>query len=243
MNVCNYSRSFATFVLRHVNTARLQLEGRCVLRQADGSEEQFLMFASCKSEDTYAEKDLFRNPETQPNYDFSGVFASERYSLNRIYVSSEGEMLETGLIKERFSYVVRHVREVPEARALTTKQAVIEATLSHQVVIARTEVRDEASGMSALMEFPVKTMNVNPERGMFQIDTGPLPYYDFDDPDPEIMARVKWAYCAYNEFQGAYFIIQAPTAIVRDGVEVAQRSHYQRIVHRAEARNTLFAYE
>ena len=242
MNVCDYGRSFATFVLP-VNSARLQLEGRCLLRQADGSEEQFLMFASCKSEDTYAEKHLFRNPATDPSYDFSGIFAEERYSLNRIFVSSEGEKLETGLTRERFNDVIKHIHEVPEAVALTTKEAVIAATLAHHVVIARTEVSDEASGASALMEFPVKTMNVNPERGLFQIDTGPLPYYDFSDPSPDIMARVKWAYCAYNEFEGAYFIIQTPTPIISGGVEVARRSHYQQIVHCAEARNTLFGYE
>jgi len=241
MNVLDYSRSFATFVLP-VNTARLQLEGRCVLRQADGTEEQFLMFASCKSEDTYVEQDLFRNPATDPSYDFSGIFADERYSLNRIFVSSEGQKLETGLIAERFTEVLRHVHEVPHAVPLTSKQAVIEATLAHRVIIARNEITDEA-GVTAVLEYPVKTMNVNPEHGMFQTDTGPLPYYDSGDPSPDVMARLKWAFCAFNEFEGADFILQAPTPIVREGVEVARTSHYQQIVPCPQARNTLFAYE
>ncbi|MBU0608814.1 MAG: hypothetical protein KKI08_13080 [Armatimonadetes bacterium] len=241
MNVCDYSRSFVTFVVPG-NNARIGVEGRCVLTMPDGNSEEFLMFASCKSEDTYAERDLFRNPETNPSYDFSGLFSPDRFRIERIFVSSEPEVLDTGLIADRFSEVRRHVVAVP-ATPLPTKQDVIAATLAGQVVIARNEITDEASGATALLEYPVKTMNVNPERGMFQTDTGPLPYCDFSDPSPDIMHRFRWAYCAFNEFTGAYFNCQAPWPIVVDGQEVARRSHYQEIIHCPQSVNTLFAFD
>jgi hypothetical protein len=166
MNVCDYARSFITFVVPG-NSARIGVEARCLLQSPDGGTEEFLMFASCKSEDTYAERDLFRIPETNPSYDFSGMFSPDRFRIERVFVSSEREALDTGLIADRFTEVRRHVVEAP-ATALLTKEAVIEATLAGRIVIARNEITDEASGVTAVLEYPVKTMNVNAERGMFQ---------------------------------------------------------------------------
>jgi hypothetical protein len=241
MNVCDYARSFITFVVPG-NSARIGVEARCLLQSPDGGTEEFLMFASCKSEDTYAERDLFRIPETNPSYDFSGMFSPDRFRIERVFVSSEREALDTGLIADRFTEVRRHVVEAP-ATALLTKEAVIEATLAGRIVIARNEITDEASGVTAVLEYPVKTMNVNAERGMFQTDPGPLPYHDFADDSPEVMRRFRWAYCAFNEFAGAYFICQAPTPIMAEGREVARRSHYQEIIHCPQTVNTLFALD
>jgi len=241
MNAYDYSRSFITFTVPG-NNARIGVEARCLLRRPDGAEEECLMFASCKSEDTYAERDLFRVPEASPSYDFSGMFSPDRFRIERIFVGSDREAPDTGLIADRFTQVRRHVVEVA-ATPLLTKEAVIEATLAGRVVIARNELTDRASGVTATLEYPVKTMNVNPERGLFQTDTGPLPYYDFTDESPDVMRRFRWAYCAFNEFTGAYFICQTPTPIVVDGQEAARRSHYQEIIHCPDAVNTLFAYE
>lgn len=238
MKVCDYSRSFVTFVVPG-NNARISVEARCVLQRPDGTTEQFLMFASCKSETVYVEKDLF----TSDNYDFSGIFSPEQYSIARIHINSEKDLLETGFIAERFVEVRRHVVEVEQATLLQNKSDIIAATLAHRVLVARTEINNEATGLKAVLEFPVKTMNVDPERGLFQVDTGPIPYYDFTDPNPDIMQRFRWAYCAFNEFAGAYFIFRVPTPIVRSGVEVARYAHYSQIVHCPHTRNTLWAFD
>ena len=239
MNVCDYGRSFVTFVVPG-NNARISVEARCILRRPNVPEEQFLMFASCKSENTYAEQDLFRDPD---NYDFSGIFSPDHYSIARIHVSSENEVLETGLIAERFVEVRRHVVEVPEATPLTTVEEIIVATLAHRVLVARTEVHDEPSGASALLEYPVKTMNVNAESGMFQVDTGPIPYYDFSDTSGDIMQRFRWAYCAFNRFAGAEFIFRVPTPILEGSSEVARRTHYSQVIYCPHTVNSLFAYD
>lgn len=235
MQPCDYSRSFVTFSVPG-NKARIQVEARCLLTQADGSSEEFLMFASCKSEDTYAERDLFKTP----NYDFSGIYGDTRFCISRIHASSDVEQLEAGLTAERFTGLRKHVAEAP-ATALLTKRDVIEATLDHRVIIARNEITDAASGVTQLIEYPVKTMNVNPETGEFQTDTGPVPLYDFGEGAAEIMARFRWAYVAFNDFSKAWFVLQTPTAVRRDGAEVGRTTHYSQTAHFAQSRNTLFA--
>jgi len=86
-------------------------------------------------------------------------------------------------------------------------------------------------------------MNVHPETGQFQTDTGPVPLYDFSDPSQEIMARFRWAYVAANDFAKAWFVMLAPTPIVRDGIEVARSWHFQQIVDFPQSRNTFLALE
>lgn len=237
MQPCDYSRSFVTFSVPG-NNARIQVEARCLLTQRDGRSEQFLMFASCKSEDTYVERDLFKTP----NYDFSGLYGDTRFCITRIHASSEVEQLEAGLTAERFTGLRKHVAEVA-ATSLETKADVVRATLDHKVIIARNEITDPATGVTQLVEYPVKTMNVNPDTGEFQTDTGPIALYDFTDAGDEIMARFRWAYCAFNDFTQAWFVIQTPTPIVREGVEVARTTHYSQMAHFPQSRNTLFALE
>ncbi|MEI6503541.1 MAG: hypothetical protein WCP21_21220 [Armatimonadota bacterium] len=241
MQPCDYSRSFITFSVPG-NNARIQVEARCLLTQPDGAAEQFLMFASCKSEDTYAENELFRNPETSPNYDFSGMYGDERYSLSRLPVAADTAQLETGLTAQRFTGLTRHVHEAA-AEPLLSKEAIIDATLAHRIVLARNEITDPATGVTQLLEYPVKTMNVHPETGQFQVDTGPVPMYDFSDPSEDVMARFRWAYAACNDFAKVWFVILAPTPMIRDGVEVARAWHYQQMANFPQSRNTYYALE
>ncbi|MHB8996219.1 MAG: hypothetical protein ACYC63_13315 [Armatimonadota bacterium] len=237
MQTCDYSRSFITFSVPG-NNARIQIEARCLLSRPDGSSEEFLMFASCKSEDTYAERDLFMSP----NYDFSGLYGDSRFCLSRIHSSSDMEQLEAGLTADRFTGLTRHLVEVTST-PLLTKQTIIEATLKHKIIIARNEITDAATGITQLLEYPVKTMNVEPETGQFQIDTGPVALYDASDTHEEIMSRFRWVYVACNDFARAWFVIQAPTPILRDGTEVARTTHYSQILHLPQSINTFFALE
>lgn len=236
MQPCDYSRSFVTFSVPG-NNARIQVEGRCLLTLPPAAPEQYLLFASCKSEHTYAESDLFQDP----NYDFSGIYSDSRYCISRV-LAEGSRPLEAGLTAERFTGLTRHLAPAT-ARPLQSVAEIIEATLAHQVILARSEITDAAGGATQLLEYPVKTMNVNPETGMFQVDTGPVPLYDFADRSAEVMARFRWAYVAFNGFEQAYFVLQVPTPIVQGGVEVACPAHYSRIVCYPQARNSLLALE
>ena len=83
MRVLDFCRSFVTFVTHPPtsNNARIQVEARCVIRSTpDASPVEDLLVASCKSENTYAETDLFK----QPNYDFCAIFSDTHYRIHRV---------------------------------------------------------------------------------------------------------------------------------------------------------------
>lgn len=239
MTVLEYGRSFVAFVVPG-NNARLQVEARCVLTAPDGASEQFVLFASCKAEDTYGTLGaLFK----LPNYDFSGMFGETRYSLNRIHLTSDLEQLETGATADRFvSTWTPHLVE-KRGRPLVSAAEVVAATFANEVIVGQTTIVDPGSGWQQMVEFPVKTMNVNPETTAFQVDTGPVPLYDFGAGAAEVMARFRWAFVAWRAFTGAEFICQAPTSILREGREVARTTHYSAVVVHPAATNALFALE
>jgi hypothetical protein len=239
--VCSYSSSFVTFVLKkRANLARLQVESRCVLLDAQGRViEEFFQFASCKSEDTYARENLFLNP----NYDFSGVFSREHYVLFRAGAPQDpAKYAERGVVKQRFEDVLFRIRNARNARVLKSNAEIVQATLAGHDLIGRTEIRDGATGKRAILEYPIKTMNVNDGRVIYQVDTGPIAFPDFTRSAPRPVDILELAYVAFNAPSEAYFVLQRPTALRRDGQESCMVSHYSEI-RRMTATNVLMSAE
>ena len=83
---------------------------------------------------------------------------------------------------------------------LEGQQAVVDATLENRPLVSRTELVDEASGVRAVLEYPVKTMNVLRSPVRFQIDTGPIIVPDFASTADLAVARFDLAHVVYNLF-------------------------------------------
>jgi hypothetical protein len=214
MEVLDYGRAFLTFVTPgRGNNARLQVESRC--RVSDGKKTwEYWFYASCKSEDTFARRDLFY----EDNYDFCGVFSDEEYAIFRTRARHEGDFSETGLWRERFDDLVRHLPTV-SAEVLSDVSSVVAASLQHRPLIGQVSYHD--AGYEVHLEFPVKTMNVNDIEMMYQVDTGPLCIPDLSAKTRLMVERLQPAYVAYNAPDFADFIIQQPQK--EGNIEVA---HY-----------------
>jgi len=224
MTPLDYSRSFVTFVGRNrSNNARLQIESRCILedRQA-GSTQEYCLFASCKSERTFAEKDLFQ-PE---NYDFCGIFGGEEQVIFRTPKEPGRTYASRGLWKDSFEDLVWQLVEADDAKILDSNQEIVDASLAGHILIGRTELESGDGDLKATLEFPVKTMNANDIRMVYQVDTGPLPFPELDREVARHIDRFELAYVAYNVPHFADFVIQTETPI-GDGSAVTY--HYSDI--------------
>ena len=98
-------------------------------------------------------------------------------------------------------------------------------------------VRDEASGISAQLEYPIKTMNVTRNPDHFQVDTGPVivPIFESDAADP--IARFAIAHVVYWTFDQAEFVLRVPHVVgEKDGqpVEVTDYSEIRVIAAKNE---------
>lgn len=233
MQVCDFSRSFITFVTKgRTNNARIQVEAICALRDAEaGTTETFYLVASCKGEDTYGTDRLFLDP----SYDFCMIYSNREFMILRTYADAERNNTTVGVTRDHFLDVRFDIR-MTESDLLPDISAVIEATNAPRVLNGRTELASPDSRFRATLEYPVKTMNGNDIRGSYQVDTGPVLLPDFASSKTRPVERFHLAFVAFNRDDEAYFVIQEPTP-VRDDARV---SHYSRIV-RTDARNALFA--
>jgi len=220
MQVLDFSRSFVTFVTPgRGNNARLQVEAECRI-SAGGREQSYYFFASCKSEHTFAREGLFH----QDNYDFCGIFSNEEYAIFRTKSSHHAGWKEQGLWQGRFEAVPQHLVRA-EGRQLAGPAQMVQASLANVPLVGRVEIEGGA-GERALLEFPIKTMNVNDIEVVFQVDTGPLAFPDFSLPAVRQIERLFPAYVAYNAPHFADFVVQQPLQVA-GGAEV---THYGRLL-------------
>ncbi len=176
----------------------------------------------------------------EDNYDFTPIFGPEY-----------------GLVFRRYAYLNEMYRRTPEAatmwggqryslkepidcRLLNTNEEIRVATIADDLLVAQTEISNLDLGLRAIIEYPVKTMNIHNERNLYQVDTGPVLLPDLSKHYERIVDAIQLAYVAFNVPQFADFVVEQPTAIVEDGEEVAKIHHYSGLIS-LPANNRVFA--
>ena len=240
MQTLDFGRSFMTFridtlnkppaTVTHkppfsLNNARVQIE--CRLRLHDkksDSHEEFFLGASCKTERVGVERDIW----TQPNADFAPVFSSRQYlhikTYDRVgcqvplYPPTRGMQNDrpTGFVETAFDSVRLDIA-TSNALILDEAEAVIEATLDNQPLVAQTQIENERYKVA--LDYPVKTINVNERDGIYQTDTGPVLLPDFDCDWNGMLDGFNLAFSAFNCRDWIEFLVRQPSSVA-DNVKV-----------------------
>jgi hypothetical protein len=199
------------------NIARIQLDAACTLTDpVSGATETFYLIAPCRSERMYGDDRLF----AIPNYEYSGIWSERAVLILRTHWVSDRDYREYGEFGERpqrYRGVHLDVRAHRGVVELTEPAEIIAATLDNRPLIGRTELLDEASGLRAVLEYPIKTMNVARHPDRFQVDTGPLIVPSFAAEQTRPIERFDVAHVVYNRLDKAEFILRRPTPIGADG--------------------------
>ena len=236
MNCTDYARSFVCSNGEGArNAPQFWLESRCsLIDDREQTKDEFYQCASCKSEHTFAEKDLFQDP----NYDFLPVFSETDVAIFRRHAFLNENYLEYREAKTIWGgprFVIREgepVRELDEA-------GIIEVALKGLPFVSKTEIWDEETGMRAIIECPVKTMNADPDRGIYQVDTGPVLYPDLSRRYERKIEALRLAFVAFNAPGFSDFVIEQPTEIKENGKVICKVHHYSGIVSRP-AKNSVW---
>jgi len=200
------------------NIARIQLDASCTVEgwAASGGSQTYYLIAPCRSERMYADGPLFQ----MPNYEFCGIFTETQVSLIRTHWTSDRESADINGVTDRFERVAIDL-EPMNARRLDSQTEIVEATLQNRRLVARTTLVDDETGLSAQLEYPIKTMNVTMNPDHFQVDTGPLIVPIFDSTESEPIARFAVAHVVYWTFDRAEFVLRKPHVVgERDGQPV-----------------------
>ena len=231
----NYGSSFICHSA-DFNSVRFWVESRT--RVFAEKAVDFYQCGSCKSEDTFAPKDLFYHE----NYDFLPIFGEEDLLIFRRPAGLSDRYRQVCKARDVWGPPILKLREASGVRELKCWEDIREATMAGLPIVGQTEIRNPSTGLRAIIEFPVKTMNLSPERRMYQVDTGPVAYPDLSRENEPRISCLSLAFLAYNSESATDFILETPTRVMRGGQELAEIYHYSRPFS-MEARNRLFSTE
>jgi len=222
---CDFGRSFITFVTPGGrNNARIQVEARCaVVDRKTGQREDYYLVASCKGEDTYGKGPLF----LEPSYDFCMIYSTRDFRIIRVHGNAQRDNETVDEIAKRFETAHFNIKLVA-AEVLADNKAVVAATLANRVLNGRVTFVDPSKRYEATIEFPIKTMNVNANTVMYQVDTGPILVPNWNAEKARWVERFDLAFVAYNKPDDAHFVIQTPTPVVDGDAKGPKVSHYSR---------------
>src|SRR5688500_15985861 len=176
-NACiDYGRSFFCNTAEF-NSVRMWIESRTIITDIkSGKTNVYYQGASCKSENTFGETDLFY----QDNYDFLPIFGEGNVLVFRRRVNKRGEEYQS-MKKMEEMWGGNPVIYTPVAKVVTeldTFEKIRDATATGTPIVTQTEFQNEATGLRAMIEAPCKTMNISHPKKMYQVDTGPLAFPD-----------------------------------------------------------------
>ncbi len=93
---------------------------------------------------------------------------------------------------------------------LETNAQIVDETLTNKSLVGRTEIRDDASGTRAVLEYQIKTMNILRKPMRYQVDTGPIIVHDFGSTAGMQIERFDIAHVVYNRHYKGEFILRRP---------------------------------
>ena len=231
MTPLDYGRSFLIGNAPE-NEVRFWVESRTrIIDTASGQSEDYVQVGSCKSEHTFAKDNLLHGD----NYDFLPVFGPEWSVVYRRHANLRDSYREIRRSEEWWNGQQYHLIVGSDVEELTSDAAVREATYDSVPIVAQTEVRNEETGLQAIMECPVKTMNTNRANDIYQVDTGPVAFPDLSQRHARHVDALSLAFVVFNAPHFADFVLEAPTRVGDEQVY-----HYSKLVSLA-AVNRLYA--
>ncbi len=231
----DYGRSFICGTAAF-NAVRFVVEScTTIIDPRTGRAADYYPCASCKSENTFAPKDLFH----KENYDFLPVLGEGHWLVFRRRAAVSPSYRQVRRVEDLWGPPNLKLVEAGPVTVLDTWEKIRDATARGLPLVAQTEIAGPDS-LRAVIEYPVKTMNLSLEKKLYQVDTGPIAFPDFSTPcDPQIEC-LRLAFVAFGAPDFADFIVEQPTPIVEGGKQVAEVHHYSNPFS-LPAKNTLLA--
>jgi hypothetical protein len=232
----DYGRSFICNTA-NFNRVRFWVESRTILIDGE-TRTEFYQCGSCKSENTFGEKDLLY----ADNYDFLPILGERHWLVFRRTARLNPNYRSIKKVEELWGPPLVKLREAKEVAVLDTWEKIRDLSAAAAPIISRTELADEQTGLKAIIEAPVKTLNISIDKSMYQVDTGPVGYPDLSQRFEPRVDCLKLAFVAFNASHFADFVVEQPTLVMEGEREKCQIHHYSSPFSKP-AKNTLLAVE
>jgi len=217
----DYGRSFVN-TKAEFNSPRFWVESRCrIVDEKNGQTVEYLQCGLCKAEHTFAHRDLFQ----ENNYDFLPVFSANEGIIFRRHVRAGERYREVRPIEKWWGGTELRLQKV-HGRLLNSADEILHAMQSGAPIVGQTELRDEATGRTAVIEYPVKTINFQRNAKDWQVDTGPVVLPDLAAPPERWSHELQLAHIAFRTPYWADFLVDRPTPVEAGDEDSAATWHY-----------------
>ena len=167
-----------------------------------GHVEELFLLHPCLGEFTIPKKDFF----LLPSYEFRVIFTpTHEIPIDR--PASDAQLQRTPQ-HHRFQGFRLNTRTCSGSSTLTTAKEVIEATLANRLLNARTTFQDPDGHYTVCLQYPARSMNLNVEENLFQVDTGPIPFPEMTGWEGERPLFAFLSFVAFSSFDSAEFILR-----------------------------------
>lgn len=235
----DYGKSFLCNTAEF-NSVRMWIESRTtIIDMNSGKSIVYYQGASCKSENTFGEKDLFY----KDNYDFLPIFGEGNVLVFRRHANMRGDNRYRSIKRMDEMWGDNPVIYTPVPNQITeldSFEKIRDATAAGAPIVTQTEFQNNETGLRAVIEAPCKTMNISHPEKMYQVDTGPIAFPDLSKKYDSQIDCLSLAFIAFNKSHFADFLIEAPTMVMEGEKELATVYHYSKITT-LNVKNRIFA--
>ena len=234
MRAIDFSRSYMRW-FGEPNNVRVLIDAACTLVDDEtGKSETYYLIVPCRGEYTHADGDLIQ----MPSFEFCGIWGPEDKRYLRFAWSSDRDHHTYGDKTDTLE-----IRRFEKTRSLEDAESVFRTTVeSSEPLVSRTTIRDERLRLTAVLEYPVNTMNVKDNPMSFQVDTGPMLLPNFNIAPARAVEGLHVAYVVYNRFDEAEFTLRRPVPIMEGDRTLFFRTDYSEL-RSYPARNELLLAE
>ena len=181
--------------------------------KATSRKQSYFVGSSCKTERVGVVQDFW----TDPNADYLPIFSKQNYLIIKTFEHSQVSVplyppslgvqpiRQYGSIEDNFSSFKTIINQ-SKARTITDYGKIIDLTFEGVPLNAITEIENEKYRF--LIQYPIKTINVNEEVKMVQPDTGPILFSDLNHDYEMIMENLELAFIAWNKTDYSEFLVR-----------------------------------
>jgi hypothetical protein len=236
MRPLDYGRSFICNTAEF-NAVRFWVESRTrIIDESANTFTDYYQCGSCKSENTFAERDLFH----KDNYDFLPILGKGEWLVFRRTVGESDRYRTVTRTEDLWGDPILKLQEASQSTELDTWEKIRDATAAAIPIVTQTEIANSETGLRAVIECPTKTMNVSIEKKLYQVDTGPVAFPDLKERRDSEIDCLSLAFIAFNAPEFADFVVEQLTPVPVSSADPSRVYHYSHPFS-VPARNTVLA--
>lgn len=195
VKIKDFDASFLTFAVKgHANYGRFKVESVCKITTEE-CEDEYYTLSPVMACNVYGKGQLIK----EPAYLFQAIFSKTEFKIFRTYAGSIKTDDSSGRIESGFEGIEVEIRE-EEGVLLDNETDIITFAGKNGKILGRISLEDRV-GKDAIgteIDFPVRHINIKPQTGEFQVETGTIALPDFSADAAYKIDRFNIAHIAFN---------------------------------------------